>query len=94
MNQARIWTYFITQTGFSCLKGASFKLRLDTRAKPGRVDFIHLIDETYIRAGVFDLTDDTLKIVFQDNAGETRGRATDLVKPAPDHYFMRLERER
>ena len=85
-------TYFRSLNGSSFVKWSSFTLKLDPTSTPAEIDLIAGHDPNIILSGVYDLKDDTLRMVYQINTDGKKDRAKGLVNPSPNSYFMRLER--
>ena len=86
------WSFYRSLNGGPLIWCDSYALELDPRATPTELDFVHPATKKHKFHGVYDLKGNTMKIVFRDNANGTKGRAKDLVNPAPGDWFMQLER--
>ena len=86
------WTFWRSRNGGPLMKSSTYTLKLDPKTNPAEIDFFQ--SKTYSLLGSYDMSGDTVKIVFRVTDDEKRDRARDIVTPAPGDYSLQLERKR
>ena len=86
------WTFWRSRNGGPLMKSSTYTLKLDPKTNPAEIDFFQ--SKTYSLLGSYDMSGDTVKIVFRVTNDDKRDRARDLATPGPGDYYLQLERKR